>query len=616
VLETTTTVAARKDTFPVTHAVLVSVLVGAIYFLPQALYFLEWRAPQILLEENYEETLFAVLASRAAGEHPGQPDPYRLNVRGDPQASSFSAHSAQAFPPVALAAVARALHLPVAVVFWAGAFVFPAIVAFLFISIAWLVGLSDPALLWLAVVLSLLALPPPYWVIWGKQVWKILEGLRTDFRLMLPYIRRFQPQFTAVFHYAAIAASLLLLHPRAEAARGVTPPARPSRLPAGLSAAVTAGLCFGISFYCYFFSWSILLGWFTLGGVFVWMWHREKFRLWLLTCGIGLAIAAPYFALALHQFDSLSASAGAGRSHQIDPDLRSDLLVLLVLVGLLLACLLRERKNRELLWVPLALNVAAGVGAVQNVITGVYIQPFHYIHYFARPTVSLALVALLGVALHRFDLLPRRAAAVQAVCAVLLGLVVFSSVAVQWHHYRVARTSAQPVFEALAAIDFLQHHAAPGAMVYSPEQVVQEAVPLLTNAVPYFSQHMWTNETPRNREALLERIAAAHALYGVSEPDFAALVRSRPWMIYAQYIVRRIDPHTAAEMRRMERTLLTQFHEILAAKRPAALDGLCYLLLPASSPLEATRFPQYFLCRKVWSDGRYAVFELGAIPHG
>ncbi|HYM09478.1 MAG TPA: hypothetical protein VEU62_02030 [Bryobacterales bacterium] len=583
--------------FPLAQVLLLSVLVGAVYFVPQALYFFERRTPQIFWEENAEEISYAVVAARAAGEHPGQPDPYRLNVPGDPQASSLSA---QVFPPAALGAIARTLRLPVALVFWAGSFVFPAAIAFLFASIAWLLGLRDPALLWLAVVLSLLALPPPYWLVWTRQVAKILSGHATDFRLTLPYSRRFQPQFTAVIHYLAVAASLLALRARARLA---------------LAGALVAGVCFGLSFYCYFFSWSILLGWFVLGGVFVRIWNREKFPLWLLGGGIGAAIAAPYLDLAVRHFSSLSASAGSGRSHQIDPALRSDLLVLLLVAGLLLFCLLRQRTNRELLWAPLALNVAAGLGAVQNGITGVYIQPFHYIHYFGRPTLSFALVVLLAVALRRFGVLPRRAAAIHTAAAALIGVVVLSSLVVQWRHYQVARAAAQPVFDALPALGFLERRAVPGAAVYSPQPQVQETVALLANAVPFFSQHMWSNETAANRDAILARIAATDALDNMSEADFARLVQSRPWRMYTHYL-QRIDPQAEIEIGRMERTLLTQFRAILAAERPAVLDGLRYLLLPASTPLDATRFPRYFVCRKVWSDARYSVFELEPISHG
>jgi hypothetical protein len=63
-------------------------------------------------------------------------------------------------------------------------------------------------------------------------------------------------------------------------------------------------------------------------------------------------------------------------------------------------------------------------------------------------------------------------------------------------------------------------------------------------------------------------------------------------------------------MQAIERTLLEQFDQTLRSEQPAALAGLRYLIWPAARTLETTRFQRYFICRQVWSDRRFSIFEL------
>lgn len=579
------------ERFPATVALLLSGFVGLLYFMPQMLYFARTKSPEVLFEENFEETSFLVLAGSVGA---GRPDPYRVGAAA-PGASSYSA---QPVPPAAMAGLARFFHVPLPVVFWAGSFVFPALIALLLATIGWLCGVSDRATLGLLVCLPLLVLPPPYWHVLARYAADVLTGRTPEMLLSLPYSRRFQPQFSAVVHYLALAASLALVQ-----LAGVRRAA---------AAAVLAGLAFGASFYCYFFSWSLLLLWFVTGAAGVWLWRRQRLRLWGAAAALGLVVSIPYWILALTHFQELGASGATAYTHRVSPALHTDLAVLAAVAAALALALWRTRWNRLLLGVPLALILTALAAVLQNVVTGIHVQPWHYLHFFGRPAASLGVAALLAGALAaRPPLFGKLAAA-------LVAAAVFFAGVVQWHRFRVRLPGAERVIEAMPAMEFLKAETPPGAVAFAPLSEVQEAIPAYTAAVPLFSIHMWMwrNEGDAHRDALLERIAASHALAGMSSEDFARRVRSRPWDIFYQFQLSSLDPRREGQMQHMERVVLQQFDEIARGERRGAFGGLRYLLLPAATPLESTRAPAFFDCRKLWSDSRYTVFELQPRPAG
>ena len=119
--------------FPTRWAIGWALLIGAIHFLPQAIHLWHARAPGVLLEENLDEVSYAVWASRAAGEHPGQPDPYQITST---ESSPVSFGTAQPVPAWAIGSLARVTRWSVPVIFLLGSFIWPAITAFFFIGIA------------------------------------------------------------------------------------------------------------------------------------------------------------------------------------------------------------------------------------------------------------------------------------------------------------------------------------------------------------------------------------------------------------------------------------------------------------------------------------------------
>lgn len=570
------------------RVVLTALLVGAIYFIPQSLHFLRSGNPSLLLPENFDETTMAVLTSRAAGEHHGQPDPFRMQpATSGPDASHYAI---QTFPPCFLSLLARIAGVPATTVFWAGSLVWPTLIAFLLAYIAYLCGLHDPLQLSLLVCLSLLVLPPPFWHIEGRYILQILAGRTPEFVLHLPYSRRFHPQFTGVLHYLTIAASLLSL--------------KATKLGLRSFAAVLSGAAFGLTFYSYFFSWTILLGWFFLGSFLVWKWRRDAFRSWLIAPGIGLILSVPYWLWTLGRFGDLRTSVGFSNRHNVPVHLRPDLLVLLATICLLLLFLRSQHTRRELLWAPLVLNLAAAIGIVQNVVTGIYLAPFHYTHYFGRVTVSFACVSMLVLFAERM----KWQASLRVAGWSLIALAVFCASVSQIRVYQWGSASTTLVLNALPALNYLKDRTAPGAIAFSPQPELHEALPLYTNAVPYYSGYWWPHEIGKDN-ALLERMAAMYVLQGTSLEEFARLVDSKPWQFFSHYIIAS-DLVSREQMRTAKSTLLGTFRRFLDAGVDARLTLPRYLLLSATTPLESTRFPHHALCRRIWSDERYSVFEL------
>jgi hypothetical protein len=562
-------------------------LIGAVYFLPQALHLQHARNSNILLEENYDEMAYAVWASRAAGEHPGQPDPYQL-IAGSEQPASFA--TAQPLPAFLLGTCARLLRWRVTTVFLVGSFLFPAIVGFLFLLLAWCCGLREPWQLALSATFSLLVLSPVLWLMQWRYVTSLMADAYPGFRLTLPYSRRSQPQLTAIFHYAAITFSLLATNLKTGLQRWLS--------------GLLAGIAFGLSFYCYYFSWTLLLGWFVLGGFFIWRLHKGALKVWLACFAIGCIIALPYLWFLARHFNDISGSAASARTHAIpqDPAIAVTLLMCATLAG----ALWLERKRRLLFWPLLVLNLVAVLGALQNVITGIYAQPYHYLHYFARPTTNLSLVMLIAWALQRWlnNGKSLRAIGVAEIALVILMLSI--AVVFQWTRYREVSSLAQAAMTAQSALAALNREAAPGAVVFCPQATVREAIPLYTNAVSFFSLYMSLNENDNTRQTFYERIAGMQWLNGMSDEAFSNWLRSRPLEVYFQQMQRRIDAQGEEQMRERAEKLGLSF----ATLRPESFASLRYALLPTEIQLETTRLPFIFQIRKLWADEQYALFAL------
>jgi hypothetical protein len=578
-----------RPEFPWTAALLVAAAIAAVYFLPQALYYWRARAPEVLLLENFEEVSFAVLTSRAAGEHPRQPYPYQLETGAELVMSSYSL---QPLPPAALAAMARLGAVPATVVFWAGSFVFPFLIALLLVSIGWQCGIHERLHLTLLAVLSLLAAPPPFWHIIARYLTDVLSGRTPPFLLNLAYSRRFQPQFSAVIFYTAIAASLWIL--------SASRPAR-RRL-----AAVCAGIAFGASFYSYFYAWSLLLGYFLLGAAPTWWWRREAWKSWWLAITVGAAVSIPYWMWVQPEFSGLRSAVGFFDTRRLSRSALPDLYILLAVLPLLAWLLYREPSRKQALWVPLAILLAAVVGGVQNLVTGIYISPFHYMHYFARPLLNFAFVAALVLALDSYPRLPRRV--LHFALGVLILGVVLVALVVQVYRYRTSWSATSPVLAAMPALRFLKQYAKPGAVAFCPQPDVREAIPLYTDAVPYYSLYSWPQEH-RREEAMLERIAVMHFLQGTSSADLVRMVDSRVWDLFVHYRIQLPNPTNRAKLKAAQQFVLDRFHQMVQAGPAASLQPPRFLVLPTDRPLESTRFPLFGSWRSIWADARYGVFE-------
>lgn len=577
--------------FPFKWALLTALVVGAVYFLPQLFHLWHWQSHQLLLEENYDEISYAVWASRAAGEHVAQPDPYQISSR---PTASFSFATVQFFPAWFIGQLARLTNLPATSLLMLGSFVLPAIIGFLFSYIVWLCDIKETSSIMSCVVFSLLMLPPVLWLMQFRYTMALLAGSDPGFHLSLSYSRRYQPQFTAVIHYLTIALSLALLRiNRQKLFRGVI---------------VLAGIGFGASFYCYYFSWTILLGWFVLGALVVRGQHPDKLKGWLFAALLGLIIAVPYFLSVMRNFSQVSQSAASAHTRVLptDPAIWVTLMISAVLLGLMFF----NREQRTRLWVPFVLNLVIALGALQNVLTGIFIQPYHYLHYFGRPAMNLAIAGLWLWVIQRWirSSLLARYLQFAAIAGCLIVAVVF-----QCARYREVSSLGREAALAQAAMQAMRQYLPAGALVYCPDERAREAIPLYTNATSYFSRYMLLNETAATEAAIRERVVATRWLRGESEDDFSAWLKTKPIDVFFQQLQRPPNAESQLRMHSMEGDFQQLFRAWGNEPKLDVLEPLHYALLPKKLSLDATRLPQYFHCQLLWADEHYALFELGRL---
>ncbi len=577
--------------FPFKWALLTALVIGAVYFLPQLFHLWHWHSPQLLLEENYDEISYAVGASRAAGEHVAQPDPYHI----DPwSAAPFSFATAQFFPSWFIGQLARLTNLSVTALLMLGSFVLPTIIGFLFSYIVWLSGIKETSSIVLCVIFSLLMLPPVLWLMQFRYTTALLTGSDPGFHLSLSYSRRYQPQLSAVIHYFTIALSLALL--------------RVNRQNLYRSISVLVGIGFGASFYCYYFSWTILLGWFVLGALVVRWQHPDRLKGWLFAALLGLIIALPYFLSVIKNFSQVSQSAASAHTRILPTD--PAIWITLTMSAVLLGVMFFNREQRARLWVPFVLNLVIALGALQNVLTGIFIQPYHYLHYFGRPAMNLA-IAELGLWIIqrwiRFSLFARYLQ-LAAIAGCLIVAVVF-----QCARYREVASLGREAALGQAAMQAIRQYLPAGALVYCPVEQVREAIPLYTNAISYFSRYMLLNETAATEVAMRERVVATQWLRGVSEDDFSVWLKTKPIDVFFQQLQRPPNVESQLRMQSMERDLQQLFKAWEREPKLNVLEPLRYALLPQNLSLDTTRLPQYFRCQLLWKDEHYALFELGRI---
>ena len=575
--------------FPIKWALLTALTVGAVYFLPQVFHLWHWQAPDVLLEENYDEIAYAVWASRAAGEHVAQPDPYQL---GSQSTTSFSFATVQFFPAWLIGQLARLTNLPVTKLLMLGSFVLPAMTGLFFSYIAWHCGAREPLSMVLSVVFSLLMLPPALWLMQSRYIAALLTGSDPGFHLSLPYSRRYQPQFTAVIHYLTIAASLALL--------------RINRPNLYRSASVLAGIGFGVSFYCYYFSWTVLLGWFALGALVARWQYPEKLKGWLFAALLGLIIALPYFLLMIKNFGQVSQSAASAHTRVFPTD--PAIWITLMISAMLLTVMFYDREQRAWLWVSFVLNLIIVLGAWQNALTGIFIQPYHYLHYFGRPAMNLAIVSLWFWVIKRWVRSPQL---VRNLHLAAIGVCLLVAFAFQCARYREVASLGREAVIAQAAMQAIRQHLPVGALVYCPTELVREAIPLYTSATSYFSRYMWLNETNTTEAEIKERVVATQWLRGMSEEDFSTWLKSRPVDIFFQQLQRPPNFESSLQIKSMTEDFEQLFMAWERAPKLQVIEPLHYALLPQNLSLDATRLPQYFRCRLFWADPHFALYELG-----
>jgi hypothetical protein len=222
----------------------------------------------------------------------------------------------------------------------------------------------------------------------------------------------------------------------------------------------------------------------------------------------------------------------------------------------------------------------------------------------------LALVALWFWFAERWLRKPQMQRATRAlnIAAVFVCLLVAGCF--QWARYQDVRGLGREAMALQPAMQAIRQTAAPGALVYCPDNTARESLPLYTDATSFFSVYMMLSETPRTQAAMQERVAATQWLGGASDEAFTAWLKTRPLDVYFQHQQRRIDAQSEARMDEIAAQLQTAFANLQQGQRPAVLASLRYALLPAQTKLETTRLPSVFACKQIWADENFTLYAL------
>jgi hypothetical protein len=192
----------------------------------------------------------------------------------------------------------------------------------------------------------------------------------------LPLLRRFNPALSAIGWFG-----YLYLHWRAAA----------SGKPRDAYLAAIVG---GLLFYCYFFFGATALVLAGLWAVVQIAVLRERVKDAIAPVLVQVAVVAPFLFLILQNVGDYQASVGVpGRRLPYLP--WPHMLAMLAAIGWLL---LRGWKERRLphLWLS-ALGLAPLLAMNQQVLTGVFVEPWHFDAYLYGPMTSLLLCAAAGL---------------------------------------------------------------------------------------------------------------------------------------------------------------------------------------------------------------------------
>lgn len=477
---------------------LLAALTALLYLLPTILV-LPAGQREYFVRQFYDEEYYATLAAATARGEPLLSNPYLGEVPDTPARSSeavtFLPRYATAFLVHAfgLGASFTLLHVLVPFAVW--------------LLIFFLLCRVTRSPIWAAAGACCVLLLP-YYLFPAVSAAKALLGLPQEyfvthpFWIGLPYARRFNPALSAIALFGFLA-----LHWRGAETRQLLP-------------RLLAALLGGLLFYCYFF-----FGVFALGFAVVWSLAAhalEKQQGWQVSAGLlalQVVVAIPFLRWTLQSMSTFESVTV--RSHE--PYLPwPHILAMLLALGLLSAVLPSLARR----WLVVLGLCALGV-VNQHVLTGLYVEPWHFDAYVLAPLSGMVTCGALG-------LLPARWPRLRRPSVLLAGGVMLVSVSVGGLVQTAKSLRIEPMgqpWQDQARFDFVRGHTAPddSLLLADSNAAGPSWLVAFTGRRVYVSRHMGF-QAARDKTDYRRRAICLYWLRGAPEEEFRAATEA-PWSL-------------------------------------------------------------------------------------
>jgi hypothetical protein len=352
----------------------------------------DWQGSYAQIDSD-EVAYSAYLAALVDGR-PRRSDPYtgRDDATATPQHESL--FSIQFIPPLAIAALARTLHISAPTAFM---LLLPISALCASLAVFWLMLLlTDDERLSATAVLVVLCLGTfgPVYV-----AWQSLRGMDLTFAFsFLPFLRRFQPAVSFPFFFLFCACVWRTL-------RGAETETIFRRGAASMRWGATACSIFALLVFSYFYLWTAALGWLACLALALTAfrpagWQRDVRLLGLMFAATSLALI-PYYLLLRNRAPSMDATQLLALSRRPDLFHWSEVIGFVVVAALLWAhsrAVIELRSRVALFAASFALLPLVVFN--QQVLTGRSLQPLHYDLFIAKYSALVALILSLAL-IHR-----------------------------------------------------------------------------------------------------------------------------------------------------------------------------------------------------------------------
>lgn len=477
---------------------LLAAFTALLYLLP-TIVVLPSGPREYFVRQFYDEEYYAALAAATARGEPLLSNPYLGQL---PETKARSSEAVTFLPRFVTATLVRTVGLGAAFT----------LIHFLVPFTAWLLiyavlRRSTGSEAWAAAG-ACCALLLPYVLFPVVSVVKWLVGRPLDYFLAhpfwigLPYARRFNPALSAIALFAFLA-----LHWRGAETRRFLP-------------RLLAALLGGLLFYCYFF-----FGVFALGFAVVWslaahalLMHKD-WQVSLALVGAQVAAATPFVIWATQSMSAFESVTIRSREPYLP---WPHMLAMLLALGLLSLAVPSVAR----LW--LAVLGVCAIGVVnQHVLTGLYVEPWHFDAYVLAPLSGMVACAALGLLVARWRGL-QRCSNWLAAGAILTALVVGGLIQI---HKAARLGETGQAWRNQVLFEFVMEQTKPQDVLLLADygEPLPSWVVAYTGRRVYLSRYMGFLPA-RDRLDYRRRAICLYWLRGAAEEEFRAAVQA-PWSV-------------------------------------------------------------------------------------